>query len=88
MSIDSAGDYFRVVWVFFTDAPPAAREFMIHMNPDEPVARGEVVSEPVEGGRRLTWRLHSPPWAVNYPFESIIQSNGDGHALQIRSLSR
>lgn len=70
------------------DAPPAAREFAIDMNPDEPVARGEVVSEPVEGGRRLTWRLHSPPWAVNYPFESIIQSNGDGHALQIRSLSR
>lgn len=70
------------------DAPPAAREFSIHMNPDEPVARGEVVSEPVEGGRRLTWRLHSPPWAVNYPFESIIQSNGDGHVLQIRSLSR
>ena len=153
MSIDSAGDYFRAVWVFFTerhggkrqvhffddrrmvehfpgshyrpieiavdldaggaltgyrhdaaanrlafkleaalplaaDAPPAAREFAIHMNPGEPVARGEVVSEPVEGGRRLTWRLHSPPWAVNYPFESIIQSNGDGHALQIRSLSR
>ena len=70
------------------DAPPTAREFAIHMNPGEPVARGEVVSEPVEGGRRLTWRLHSPPWAVNYPFESIIQSNGDGHALQIRSLSR
>ena len=30
MSIDSAGDYFRVVWVFFTDAPPAARIYDSH----------------------------------------------------------
>ena len=43
------------------DAPRTAREFSIYMNPDEPVARGEVVSEPLEGGRRLTWRFHSPP---------------------------
>ena len=70
------------------DVPPAAREFAIHMNPEEPVARGEVVSEPTQGGRRLTWRLHSPPWAADYPFESIIKMNGDGHALEIRSLSR
>ena len=69
------------------DAPPAKREFAVHMNADEPVARGDVVSEPTEGGRRLTWRLHSPPWAADYPFESIIMSNGDGHALVVRSLS-
>ena len=70
------------------DSPRIAREFSIYMNPDEPVARGEVVSEPLEGGRRLTWRLHSPPWTVEYPFESIIKPNGGGHALVIRSLAQ
>ena len=70
------------------DAPRTAREFAIRMNPDEPVARGEVVSEPLEGGRRLTWRFHSPPWTVDYPFESIIKPNGGGHALVIRSLAQ
>ena len=65
-------------------APPARRELAVHMNPDEPIARGEVVSEPTAGGRRLTWRLHSPPWAADYPFESIITPNGDGYALVIR----
>ena len=70
------------------DAPRTAREFAIRMNPDEPVARGEVVSEPLEGGRRLTWRFHSPPWTVDCPFESIIKPNGGGHALVIRSLAQ
>ena len=70
------------------DAPRAARAFKIRMNPDEPVARGEVVSEPMAGGRRLSWRLASPPWAAHYPFQSIIRPNGSGHDLVIRSLSR
>ena len=70
------------------DAPRTARMFEVRMNPDEPVARGEVVSEPIEGGRRLTWRFHSPPWTVEYPFESIIKLNGGGHALVIRSLAQ
>ena len=56
------------------------------MNPDKPVARGEVVSELMEGGRRLTWRFHSPQWTANYPFESIIKPNGGGYTLVIRSL--
>ena len=68
------------------DAPPAAREFAVHMNADEPVARGQAVSEPIEGGRRVTWRLHSPPWTGDYSFESIIESNDGGYALTIRSL--
>ena len=70
------------------EAPRATRKFAIHMNPDEPVARGEVVSEPMEGGRRLIWRFHSPSWTADYPFESIITANGGGHALTIRSLRR
>ena len=70
------------------DAPRTAREFSIRMDPDAPVARGEVVSEPLEGGRRLTWRLHSPSWTVDYPFESIIKSNGGGYALVIRPLAQ
>ena len=70
------------------DAPRTAREFAIRMNPDEPVARGEVVSEPLEGGRRLIWRLHSPPWTVDYPFESIIKPNGGGYALVIRPVAQ
>ena len=69
------------------NAPRAARAFEIRMNPDEPVARGEVVSEPIAGGRRLSWRLSSPPWAAHYPFQSIIRPNGSGHDLVIRSLS-
>ena len=70
------------------DAPPNARRFVIHMDSDEPVAHGEVVSVPMEGGRRATWRFHSPDWAADYSFESIIKLNAGGHALQIRSLSR
>ena len=70
------------------DAPQVSREFEIRMNRDEPVARGEVVSEPMEGGRVLTWRLLTPPWTADYPFQSIIRQNGGGHALEIRSLSR
>ena len=79
---------FDAVLPLALDAPRTAREFSIYMNPDEPVARGEVVSEPLEGGRRLIWRLHSPPWTVDYPFESIIKPNGGGHALVIRSLAQ
>ena len=70
------------------DAPPAVRVFAVHMNPDEPVARGQAVSEPMEAGRRVTWRLHSPPWTGDYSFESIIEPNDGGHALTIRSLRR
>ena len=70
------------------DSPRSANQFAVHMNPDKPVARGEVVSELMEGGRRLTWRFHSPPWTANYPFESIIKPNGGGYTLVIRSLSR
>lgn len=71
-----------------SDAPPAVREFAVHMNPDEPVARGEAVSEPMEGGRRVTWRMDSPPWTADYAFESIIEPNDSGHALTIRTLRR
>ena len=70
------------------DSPRSANQFAVHMNPDKPVARGEVVSELMEGGRRLTWRFHSPQWTANYPFESIIKPNGGGYTLVIRSLSR
>lgn len=70
------------------DAPPAEREFAIRMNPDEPVARGKVISEPMEGGRRVAWHLHSPPWTADYSFESIIEPSDGGHALVIRPLSR
>ena len=70
------------------EAPRIAREFAVHLDPDMPVARGEVVSEPIEGGRRLTWRVHSPAWARDYPFESIIRTNGSGYELTVRSLRR
>ena len=70
------------------DAPRTARRFAIHLDPDEPVARGEVVSAPVRGGRRLIWRFRVPHWAAAYPFESVIRPNGDGHTLAIRSLRR
>ena len=69
-------------------APRAVRRFAIHLNPDEPVARGEVVSAPVPGGRRLTWRFHAPHWAAGYPFESVVRPNANGHTLSIRSLRR
>ena len=70
------------------DAPRITREFSIHLDPDLPVARGEVVSEPMEGGRRLTWRIHAPAWAEDYPFESIIRTNESGYKLMVRSLRR
>ena len=79
---------FDAVLPLALDAPRTAREFAIRMNPDEPVARGEVVSEPLEGGRRLTWRLHSPRWTVDYPFESIIKPSAGGYALVIRPLAQ
>ena len=69
-------------------APRAVRRFAIHLNPDEPVARGEVISAPMAGGRRLIWRFRVPHWAAAYPFESVIRPNGDGHTLAIRSLRR
>ena len=70
------------------DSPRSVNQFAVYMNPDEPVARGEVVSEPMVGGRRLTWRFHSPQWAAEYPFESIIKLNGGGYTLVIQSLFR
>ena len=70
------------------DSPRSVNQFAVYMNPDEPVARGEVVSEPMDGRRRLTWRFHSPQWAAQYPFESIIKLNGGGYTLVIQSLSR
>ena len=71
-----------------SNASRVTREFAVHLDPDMPVARGEVVSEPMEGGRRLTWRIRSPAWAEDYPFESIIRANRSGHELTIRSLRR
>lgn len=71
---------------FATDAPRTTRGFAVYLDPDLPVARGEVVSEPMVGGRRLTWRIRSPSWAEDYPFESIIRASGSGHELTIRSL--
>ena len=68
------------------DAPRTMRGFAVNLDPELPVARGEVVSEPIEGGRRLTWRVHSPAWASDYPFESIIRTNESGYELTIRSL--
>ncbi len=73
---------------FALDAPRTARRFVIHMNPENPVARGEVVSAPMAGGRRLTWRFDVPRWAAAYPFESVIRAKGSGHSLTIRSLRR
>ena len=70
------------------DAPQTTRGFSVHLNPDMPVARGVVISEPMEGGRRLTWRIRSPGWAEDYPFESTIRANGSGYELTIRSLRR
>ena len=70
------------------DAPRAVRRFAIHLDPDEPVARGEVVSAPMAGGRRLIWRFRVPHWAAAYPFESVIRPNANGHTLTIRSLRR
>ena len=70
------------------DAPRAARRFSVSMNPEKPVARGEVVSAPAPGGRRLTWRFDSPQWATGYPFESVIEPNARGHTLTIRSLRK
>ena len=70
------------------DAPRTTRELAIHLDPDTPVARGEVISEPMESGRRLTWRIRSPGWAEGYPFESIIRRDGSGYELTIRSLRR
>ena len=68
------------------DAPTVARAFSVHLDPAMPVALGEVVSEPMERGRRLVWRIHSPAWGKDYPFESVIRSNANGYELTIRSL--
>ena len=70
------------------DAPRTMRRFAVYLDPDLPVARGEVVSEPVDGGHRLTWQIRSPGWARDYPFESIIRTNESGYELTIRSLRR
>ena len=68
------------------DAPRTMRGFSVDLDPKMPVARGKVVSEPMEGGRRLVWRIHSPEWASDYPFESTIRTNASGYDLMIRSL--
>ena len=67
-------------------APRAVGAFSIHMDPDDPVAHGQVVSEPTAAGRRLSWRFVSPSWAVDYPFESIIDTGSGRVALTTRSL--
>ena len=69
-------------------APRTVRGFVIHMNPENPVARGRVISAPMADGRRLTWRFDTPRWAAAYPFESVVRRNGSGHSLTIRSLRR
>ena len=65
--------------------PPAASRFSILLDPDAPIASGRVVSEPTEGGRRLSWRFDAPPWAAAYPFESVIERRDGAMALTIRS---
>ena len=67
-------------------APRAVGAFSIHMDPDDPVAHGQVVSEPTAAGRRLSWRFVLPSWAVDYPFESIIDTGSGRVALTTRSL--
>ena len=62
--------------------------FSILLDPDEPVASGRVVSEPTEAGRRLSWTIDTPSWAVGYPFESVIEQQDDGMKLTIRSMRR
>ena len=66
-------------------APQSASRFSILMDPDEPVARGRVVSEPTESGRRLSWTIDTPSWAANYPFESLIEQRDGTMTLTIRS---
>ena len=67
-------------------APQSGSRFSILLDPDEPVASGHVVSEPTEGGRRLSWTINTPPWAAGYPFESLIEDTGGTISLTIRSL--
>ena len=66
-------------------APPSASRFSILLDPDEPVASGRVVSEPTESGRRLSWTIDTPPWAADYPFESLIEEQDGGMTLSVRS---
>ena len=70
------------------DAPRTSRRFAVYMGSSGPVARGRVVSEKAAGGRRLIWRYRVPRWAVDYPFESIVDPKRGGHSLTIRSLRR
>ena len=67
-------------------APRAISAFSIHLDPPDPVARGQVVSEPTATGRRLSWTFLSPAWAVDYPFESIIETGSGEVALTTRPL--
>jgi len=69
-------------------APQSASRFSILMDPIEPVASGRVVSMPAESGRRLSWTIHTPPWAAGYPFESLIEEQDGGQTLTIRSTRR
>ncbi len=66
-------------------APPSASRFFVLMDPDEPVASGRVVSQPVEIGRRLSWTIDTPSWAAGYPFDSLIEEADGGMKLTVRS---
>ena len=66
-------------------APHSASRFSVLMDPDEPVASGNVVSAPTENGRRLSWTIDTPAWGTGYPFESLIEQGDDGMTLTIRS---
>ena len=55
------------------------------MDPEEPVASGNVVSEPTAYGRRLSWTIDTPQWASGYPFESLVEERDGGMTLTIRS---
>ena len=66
-------------------APHLISRFSILLDPEAPVASGRVVSEPTDGGRRLSWTIDTPSWAAGYPFESLIEQRDGSVALTIRS---
>ena len=66
-------------------APQSASAFTIHLDPDAPVAHGRVLSEPAVAGRRLSWRFVSPNWAIDYPFESIIETRNGEFTLKTQT---
>ena len=66
-------------------AAQSTSRFSILLDPDEPVASGQVVSEPTEAGRRLSWTLDTPSWGLGYPFQSVIEQRSDETMLTVRS---